>query len=241
MPPTVVGFQPPTIAVNQNQPNEFQNQPNQTPPKSSIKKFVIIGGIFGLLIFAVSGFALWRNVIEPYRYEQWRLKTETDNQNRANTTTAASLLPAELGFYGNFYKRKETFDKLQMMQAEQTMPNALKEKISQVDDAAATLFVSEKNEKQRVLLQIFKLKTPQQAKTVCLEMIDEVEKKRERIKDIRKFPNSIRENYCTLSVEGNNNEKIYVMSLYGFLYVASGSKEAPVGEAVEKASKPLDP
>lgn len=243
-------FQPqvPQPQQQQYQQEQFSSpasQPQVLPPrKSNVKKFVVLGGIIGLLVFAVGGFALWRNVIQPYHLEQWRLKKETDNQNRANSTTAMSLVPVQFDYYGaagDVYRRKETLDKLQMLQASQNLPPELKQKISEINDAAAASYISDKNSNQKVLLQIFKFNTPERAKAVCQEIVDEVEKKRDSFKSVSSLRGSIRPGYCFTVVEGKNNENFYATSNYGFLYVSSGNAKAPVSAANEKISDQIAP
>lgn len=235
-------------APQQYQPQQFplpSSQPHVSPPqKSKLKKFIIIGGIIGLLLFMIGGFALWRIVIEPYRYEQRRLKAETDNQNRANSTAAMSLLPTQFdynGASGDFYRRKETFDKLQVLQASQNLPPALKQKAVEINDAAAATYLSDKNSGRKVILQIFKFNTPERAKATCQEIIDEAEKNRSRFKDISSLRNSKSPTYCFVVVEKTNNETIYVTSQYGFLYVALGDEKNPVTAASEKITDQLQP
>jgi hypothetical protein len=258
--PTVFAMSPPIAPNQQNfapiqsppqvwQPPEQQYQ-QQFPPqvsssrKSNAKKFVIIGGIIGLLMLLGSGFALWRNVIEPRLLEARRLKTETDNQNRADSMTAMSLMPAQFdysGAAGDVYRRKETLDKLRLLQATQNLPTELKQKISEVNDAAAAVYISDKKSNQKVLLQIFKFNTPEQAVAVCRQMVDEIEKNRDRFKTVHTFRASIRPSYCNGRVEGKNNENLSFESLYGFLYVSSGNEKDPVSGAKEEVSKQLDP
>jgi hypothetical protein len=240
-------FQPQVPLPQQQYQQQFSlpsSQPQVAPPrKSNAKKFVIIGGIIGLLMVAVGGFALWRNVIEPQLLERRRLKTETDNQNRADSMTAMSLVPPQFDYYGaagDVYRRRETLDRLKLLQTVQNLPSELRQKTGEISDAAAAAYTSDKNSNQKVILRIFKFNTPEQAKVACQQMVDEVEKNRDKFKSVSSLRGSISPTFCYTMVEGKNDENLYVTSSYGFLYLTSGNEKAPVTSANEKVSSQLN-
>lgn len=255
LPATVIGFSPP--APNQfqaqNQQNYAQNQSAQLPPhqqqpyqqqmppqqasysqpsapkKSHLKKILVIGGLFGFIVVVISGVVLWFAVINPYLEKQARLKKEWSNQFRANMMAANSLLPSESTIYqdANSFKRNKTFDKLQLFQASQNLSPELKEQIKDINDAAAAEYVSTSNSNQKFVVQIFKYNSPEQARSTCVKITQELKKNEALFKSVYSYPNNLNDSpsSCHASAQGKNNESTDVKSLYGFLWISSGHKD----------------
>lgn len=249
LPPTVVGMMPP-VAPNQFQPQP-QIQPNQpaqmpppqqqyepqiNPPKSGGKKFLVIGGIVGLIVIFGIGFLVWANVINPYLKKQARLKKESDNQTLASSMNAMNLLPNEFKTIstGVKFQKERTMDSLQLLQASQNLPKELKEAVKDIKDAAAAEYGTA-GSSDKASLQIFKYDTPAKAFDTCKKVSGELEKNKSAFEKVTPFSPwiGITPSRCQTTAEGKNGQYISVDSFYGFLYVTSGRKEPAMGASLK--------
>ncbi len=253
LPPTVIGMSPPFVPNQQNfapnqpaqtpppqfppqmpqpqyQPQQYQPQPQFAPNKSNGKKFALIGGIGGLIVISAIGIVLWVTVINPYLTEQARLKKESENQTRANSTTAISLLPEEYntnaGGISQTFRKNKTIDRMQLLQASQNLPPEMQSELKDINDAAAAEYVSTKDGSQKVLLQIFKYNTPAQAVSNCDKVGRELQKNQALLKEVIYVPaNAYVPTNCYTYAEDKNKGFTGISTLYGFLLIYSGHKD----------------
>lgn len=251
LPPTVFGVPPivpnqfqsqPQFQPNQSAqvpPQQQQFEPQMSPQKLSGKKFALIGGVIGLLVIVGIGFALWAYVINPYMKEQARLKKQSDDQTRANSTTAMSLLPSEFNTIKNDgkFQKEKTMDSLQLLQASQNLPKELKEAVKDIKDAAAAEYGTA-GSSEKVALQIFKYGTPDQALDACRKISGELEKNKSAFEKVTPFVPwvGIPPSRCQTTAKGKNNQYISVNSYYGFLYIASGREDPAMGASMRVTS-----
>ena len=215
------------------------------PQKSGRKGFALIGGIFGV-IFVLGGIcALLIVFVTPYLEEQSRLKKERENQTRANSTAAISLLPEEYvttvtGGNSQTFRRNRTLDRLQLLEASQKLPPKLREAVKDVNDAATAEYVSTTDGSRKVLLQIFKFGSPAQAVALCDEIGRELKSKQASFKEVNYYPaNAAYPTDCGVSAEDGNKGLTGVSTMYGFFIIYSGLKENNPKEARNQVGNKL--
>lgn len=245
LPPTVIGFQPPTVAVNQspNQPHQFQaqNQANfmpqvpfqQSPPsfadapkKSKKGIFLAIGGIVGVFAIGAIGLLLYAAVFVPYQEDQDKKRTdkrEYENQLRADLKAADHIMPESVTSESQTFNRGQVIDKYQLLQASKDLPPELKSEVGNIKDAAAAQYANTSG--QKMALQVFKYNSPMQAKTTCEKIGQELINKKDNFVNRPSInTKESRPTYCSVSAEGKNGEYVGVTALYGFLYITTGPK-----------------
>lgn len=252
LPPTVVGFQPPIVPNQQNfapnqpaqTPPHFQQQPNfQPPPQSSSgKKIALIGGIIGLVVVIAGGIALWFAVISPYFKEQARLKKEYENGLLAKLTPAKDLLPEEFtNSVQMTFRKGKIIDKMQLLQASQNLPPELKSEVNNINDAAGAEYVSTTDSNRKVVLQILKYNSPEQAVAVCDKIGRELEKSKASLQEVVYNPATLnRETNCHTSGADKKGGYTGVSTLYGFMMIVVGQKDSKPGAVTYEVFKKLE-
>jgi hypothetical protein len=259
-------YQPQNQQPGQYQPNNYQAQQNSFPPnqqqtpsfqtpnfspqfsastspapkKSNLKLFVALGSVVAFIFVLIIGVVLWITVINPYLKEQAFIKKEKENQTRANATSPDSLLTADFSSGGNTYRRTQTFNKMQMMQASQYLPPEIKQGSENVTDAAAAEYINSTNSNIKVVLQIFKFNTPENAAAKCRQIGQEMEKRKDPSTTVYYRPSLEKKpNECLASATGKNNQSIRVYSLYGFLLASTGGNADAVAVSATPAFNKL--
>lgn len=238
-PPHQQQQQPPPSFQTPNFSPQFSASPTPAPKKSNLKLFLGLGGAVGLIFLLIIGIILWITLISPYLEEQAFIKKEKENQTRANATSPDSLLPSSL----TGYNRTQTFNRMQILQAsQQYLPAELKQGSENVTDAAAAEYVNSANSNLKVVSQIFKFNSPENAVAKCQQIVQEMEKRKDASTKIDYYvrPTSKYPSHCAATATGKNNQAISVHSLYGFLIVATGGNATDVLKASNASSSQIN-
>lgn len=240
LPPTVFGFQP-SFTPNQFQPKnqpQQQSQPNfmpqpsfqpspslaDAPKKSKLLKFLLIGGIVGLIVIGSGSFLLYSKVVEPYLYEREIADKEREKESRAKSKTVIELLPETITHNSQTVNRGRTIHKSLLLESiEKKMP-PLASDSNNIDDAIAGGYFTADN--REAGMQIFKFNSTEQAKNACKRISQEMTKNKNNF--VREPFIVIVDNFegtCGASGDSKTGQSVSVASSYRFLYVTSGDKD----------------